>query len=133
MYLGADVLKDVIENAELYPIRGLFNFTNYFDEIDAYYHRTFGHEFGFSTGWRALNELYNVSANLHLYTLSLSVCFGGVDLYYFFFWLKYSELRSPVDTIPLVRALLQFNVMIPTDLQLTMLSDSYLRFGFFSW
>lgn len=62
MYLGSDVLKEVIENAELYPIRGLFNFNNYFDEIDAYYHRTHGYEFGLSTGWRALNGLYNVVA-----------------------------------------------------------------------
>lgn len=60
MFLGADVLKEVIENAELYPIRGLFNFRNYFDEIDAYYHRTLGYEFGLPTGWRSLDELYNV-------------------------------------------------------------------------
>lgn len=60
MYLGADVLKEVIENAELYPIRGLFNFRNYFDEIDAYYHRTHGCEFGLPTGWNCLNQLYNV-------------------------------------------------------------------------
>lgn len=60
MFLGPDVLKEVIENAELYPIRGLFNFRNYFDEIDAYYHQTLGYELGVSTGWRALNELYNV-------------------------------------------------------------------------
>lgn len=61
MYLGPDALKEVVENAELYPITGLFNFRDYFDEIDAYYHRTSGDEFGTSTGWRALNELYNVS------------------------------------------------------------------------
>ncbi|PON38454.1 Twinkle-like protein [Parasponia andersonii] len=60
MYMGPDILKEVIENAELYPIRGLFKFSDYFDEIDAYYHRTCGYEFGASTGWRALNELYNV-------------------------------------------------------------------------
>lgn len=60
MYLGPDALKEVVENAELYPIMGLFNFRDYFDEIDAYYHRTNGDEFGTSTGWRALNELYNV-------------------------------------------------------------------------
>lgn len=60
MYLGADALKEVIENAELYPIRGLFNFRDYFDEIDAYYHRTLGYEFGVSTGWSNLNGLYNV-------------------------------------------------------------------------
>ena len=61
MYLGPGVLKDVIENAELYPIRGLFNFRDFFDEIDKYYHRTLGYEFGVSTGWRALDNLYNVS------------------------------------------------------------------------
>ena len=61
MYLGPDVLKEVIDNAELYPIRGLFNFKDYFGEIDAYYHRTFGNEFGASTGWRTLDKYYNVS------------------------------------------------------------------------
>ena len=61
MYLGPHALKEVIENAELYPIRGLFTFKDYFDEIDAYYYRTFGDEFGASTGWRALDELYHVS------------------------------------------------------------------------
>ncbi|XP_044496991.1 twinkle homolog protein, chloroplastic/mitochondrial isoform X2 [Mangifera indica] len=60
MYLGPLVLKEVVENAELYPISGLFNFRDYFAEIDAYYHRSFGDEFGVSTGWRNLDELYNV-------------------------------------------------------------------------
>ncbi|KAJ7947418.1 twinkle-like protein, chloroplastic/mitochondrial [Quillaja saponaria] len=60
MFLGADVLKEVITNAELYPIRGLFNFRDYSDEIDAYYHRTLGYECGVSTGWSALKDLYNV-------------------------------------------------------------------------
>ncbi|XP_039004242.1 twinkle homolog protein, chloroplastic/mitochondrial-like isoform X2 [Hibiscus syriacus] len=60
MYLGPSALKEVIDNAELYPIRGLFNFRDFFDEIDHYYHRTLGYEFGVSTGWRALDSLYNV-------------------------------------------------------------------------
>ncbi|XP_028768482.1 twinkle homolog protein, chloroplastic/mitochondrial [Neltuma alba] len=60
MYLGADALRETIENAELYPIRGLFNFRDFFDEIDAYYHRTLGYEFGISTGWSNLDDLYNV-------------------------------------------------------------------------
>ncbi|KAG6392125.1 hypothetical protein SASPL_146335 [Salvia splendens] len=60
MYMGPDALKDVIENAELYPIRGLFNFRDYFDEINDYYNQSLGFELGFSTGWKALNELYNV-------------------------------------------------------------------------
>ncbi|XP_057428640.1 twinkle homolog protein, chloroplastic/mitochondrial [Lotus japonicus] len=60
MYLGPEALREVIENAELFPIRGLFNFRDYFDEIDAYYHRTQGYDIGLSTGWNNLNELYNV-------------------------------------------------------------------------
>lgn len=66
MYLGPDVLKKVIENAEVYPIQGLFNFSHYFNEIDAYYHHTLGFELGVSTGWRGLNGLYNVSTIFHL-------------------------------------------------------------------
>ena len=65
MFLGTDVLKEVIDNAELLPICGLFNFKNFFDEIDAYYNCTYGYEFGLPTGWRALNEFYNVSTNLN--------------------------------------------------------------------
>ncbi|XP_021907538.1 primase homolog protein-like, partial [Carica papaya] len=61
MYLGPEVLKEVIQDAEIYPIRGLFRFSDYFDEIDAYYHRTHGYEFGVSTGWNGLNNLYKLS------------------------------------------------------------------------
>ncbi|KAJ0018132.1 hypothetical protein Pint_11342 [Pistacia integerrima] len=39
MYLGPQGLKEVIENAKLYPISGLYNFRDYFDEIDAYYYQ----------------------------------------------------------------------------------------------
>lgn len=60
IFRGADVLKEVIDNAELYPIQGLFSFSDYSDDINAYYYRTMGYEFGASTGWTALNELYNV-------------------------------------------------------------------------
>ncbi|KAK4348122.1 hypothetical protein RND71_034461 [Anisodus tanguticus] len=60
MYLGPGALREVIEGAELYPIQGLFNFKDYFAEIDAYYHQTIGYELGVSTGWRSLNQLYNV-------------------------------------------------------------------------
>lgn len=66
MYLGPDVLKEVIDTAELYPIQGLFNFSNYFNEIDAYYHHSLGFELGVSTGWRGLDGLYNVSTILYL-------------------------------------------------------------------
>ena len=61
MYLGPEMLKQTIEKAELYPIRGLFKFRDYFPEIDAYYHRVLGDELGVSTGWRCLDEYYNVS------------------------------------------------------------------------
>ncbi|CAA0832269.1 Twinkle homolog protein-chloroplastic/mitochondrial [Striga hermonthica] len=60
MFMGPDALRDVIEAAELYPIRGLFNFKDYIGEIDDYYHQSLGYELGVSTGWRALNDLYNV-------------------------------------------------------------------------
>ncbi|XP_077221011.1 twinkle homolog protein, chloroplastic/mitochondrial-like [Tasmannia lanceolata] len=60
MYLGPNALKEVIENAELFPIRGLFQFSDYFDEIDAYYNHSLGYEFGVSTGWSGLNDLYKV-------------------------------------------------------------------------
>lgn len=58
--MGAHVLREVIQNAEEYPIKGLFNFRDYFNEIDGYYNQTLGFELGVSTGWRALNEFYNV-------------------------------------------------------------------------
>lgn len=60
MFMGPDVLREVIESAELYPIKGLFNFRDYFSEIDAYYHQTLGSELGISTGWKAMDDLYNV-------------------------------------------------------------------------
>ena len=76
MYLGADALRETIENAELYPIRGLFNFRDFFDEIDAYYHRTLGYEYGISTGWRNLDDLYNVMTIYCIYVL-LNVISGS--------------------------------------------------------
>ncbi|KAF9667150.1 hypothetical protein SADUNF_Sadunf16G0303200 [Salix dunnii] len=60
MFSGPLALRDIIENAELYPISGLFQFSQYFPEIDAYYNRTLGFEYGASTGWTVLNEIYNV-------------------------------------------------------------------------
>ena len=61
MYLGPEKLKETVENAEPYPISGLFTFRDYFNEIDAYYDRALGDELGVSTGWRSLDEYYNVS------------------------------------------------------------------------
>ncbi|KAK3016919.1 hypothetical protein RJ639_005744 [Escallonia herrerae] len=59
MYLGPRELRQVIENAELYPIQGLFNFSDYLSEIDGYYYQTLGYELGVSTGWKNLDEFYN--------------------------------------------------------------------------
>ncbi|XP_076951740.1 twinkle homolog protein, chloroplastic/mitochondrial-like [Bidens hawaiensis] len=60
MFMGPAVLRGVIESADLYPIKGLFTFKNYLGEIDAYYHQTLGTEIGISTGWKAMDDLYNV-------------------------------------------------------------------------
>ncbi|ONK72835.1 uncharacterized protein A4U43_C04F23720 [Asparagus officinalis] len=60
MYKGAGVLREVIENAELYPIRGLFNFSSFFHDIEDYYCWRNGYERGVSTCWIVLNDLYNV-------------------------------------------------------------------------
>ncbi|KAJ9558031.1 hypothetical protein OSB04_012645 [Centaurea solstitialis] len=60
MFMGPAVLREVIQTAELYPIKGLFNFRDYFSEIDAYYYQTLGSELGISTGWKAMDDLYNV-------------------------------------------------------------------------
>ncbi|XP_052487708.1 primase homolog protein isoform X2 [Gossypium raimondii] len=56
MYLGPSVLKDIIDNAELYPIRGLFNFSSFFDEIDQYYHQNVVYEFGGDTTYQSSGE-----------------------------------------------------------------------------
>ncbi|KAG0591560.1 hypothetical protein M758_1G180600 [Ceratodon purpureus] len=60
MSLGSEGVKDLIKNAELYPIRGLFNFRQFFREIDDYYYLRLGDERGVSTGWRGLDEIYRV-------------------------------------------------------------------------
>lgn len=60
IYMGVGALREVIEDAEIYPIQGLFNFSDYFTEIDEYYHQSIGFHVGASTGWKALDQLYNV-------------------------------------------------------------------------
>lgn len=42
--MGPFALRDLVENAELYPIKGLFNLKDYATEIDQYYHQTLGYE-----------------------------------------------------------------------------------------
>ncbi|KAF0925758.1 hypothetical protein E2562_017315 [Oryza meyeriana var. granulata] len=60
MFLGPQTLKKVIEDAELYPIRGLFSFKDFFPEIDNYYLGIRGDELGVPTGWKSMDELYKV-------------------------------------------------------------------------
>ncbi|KAG0492530.1 hypothetical protein HPP92_005928 [Vanilla planifolia] len=57
---GVDVLKEVMEKAELFPIHGLFNFSHFFPEITKYYDYGEDFELGVSTGWRALDDFYNI-------------------------------------------------------------------------
>ncbi|KAL8101278.1 twinkle homolog protein, chloroplastic/mitochondrial-like [Apium graveolens] len=60
MFMGPEALRGAIENAEVYPIKGLFSFADFFDEINAYYYQTLSYQLGVSTGWRALDQYYNV-------------------------------------------------------------------------
>ncbi|EOA39325.1 hypothetical protein CARUB_v10012366mg [Capsella rubella] len=60
MSKGPHLVKEAILNAEPYPIQGLFAFKDFFDELDAFYHRTHGYEYGVSTGWKTLDNLYSV-------------------------------------------------------------------------
>ncbi|KAF5192588.1 twinkle-like protein [Thalictrum thalictroides] len=60
MYLGPHALREVIDQAELYPIRGLFKFSDFFHEIDEYFHHHLGYEQGASTGWMDLDKLYKI-------------------------------------------------------------------------
>ncbi|KAM3193696.1 hypothetical protein ACQJBY_070363 [Aegilops geniculata] len=55
--LGPQALKEVIQGAELYPIRGLFNFKDFFPEIDSYYLGIHGDELGIPTGWKCMDGL----------------------------------------------------------------------------
>ncbi|KAL3682193.1 hypothetical protein R1sor_000215 [Riccia sorocarpa] len=59
-YLGPEAVRNVIETSELYPIRGLFQFSQFFKEIDDYYHLRMGDERGVSTGWTGLDNIYRV-------------------------------------------------------------------------
>ncbi|GER41548.1 nucleic acid binding protein [Striga asiatica] len=59
MFMGPDGLRDVIEAAELYPIRCLFNFKDYNDEIDDYYHQSLGYVFGATISGAGLETVEN--------------------------------------------------------------------------
>ncbi|KAL6873781.1 hypothetical protein ACP4OV_013863 [Aristida adscensionis] len=60
MFLGPQALRKVIEDAELYPIRGLFSFRDFFPEIDNYYLGIRGDELGIRTGWKSMDDIYKV-------------------------------------------------------------------------
>jgi twinkle protein len=60
MFLGPQALKKVIEDAELYPLRGLFSFSDFFPEIDNYYLGIRGDELGIRTGWESMDDIYKV-------------------------------------------------------------------------
>ncbi|AQK81536.1 Twinkle homolog protein chloroplastic/mitochondrial [Zea mays] len=60
MFLGPQALRKVIEDAELYPIRGLFSFEQFFPEIDNYFLGIHGDELGIHTGWKSMDDLYKV-------------------------------------------------------------------------
>lgn len=66
MSMGPHSLSEAVRSAEPYPIQGLFSFKDFFDEIDAYYHRTHGHEYGVSSGWKTLDNFYSVSLKVML-------------------------------------------------------------------
>ncbi|KAF9589812.1 hypothetical protein IFM89_028747 [Coptis chinensis] len=67
MCLGPHALREVIDQAELYPIRGLFTFRDFFGEIDQYYYQRLGCELGASTGWTGVDGYYKVSITLLFY------------------------------------------------------------------
>lgn len=55
---GADVLRECIDHAEPYPITGLHNVFDYFNETIALYRD--GCNRGLSTGWRSLDECMTI-------------------------------------------------------------------------
>lgn len=57
---GSEALRDCLLGAELIPIRGLFRFRDYFDEIDQFYRTQNAEDLCVSTGWRSLDETYRV-------------------------------------------------------------------------
>ncbi|KAI5081943.1 hypothetical protein GOP47_0001686 [Adiantum capillus-veneris] len=57
---GSQALQDMIKNAELYPLHGLFRFCYFEKEIDDFYHERSGYEQGVSSGWKSLDPFYRV-------------------------------------------------------------------------
>jgi len=55
---GPEALSGLVANARPYPIRGLFGFEDFVDDIYQYYEM--GDESGVSTGWASLDPLYRI-------------------------------------------------------------------------
>lgn len=77
MFLGPQALRKVIEDAELYPIRGLFSFKDFFPEIDNYFLGIHGDELGIRTGWKSLDDLYKVTLVVLHYSIFLRATPAG--------------------------------------------------------
>jgi twinkle protein len=57
---GPAALAAIIEDAEAYPIRGLFKFSDFQTEIDDFYALGRTTDIGASTGWWSLDKFYRV-------------------------------------------------------------------------
>jgi len=58
---GAEAVKEAVNSPEAYPIRGLFNFNMFHDEILSYYGlKDVDERRGISTGWKAMDNYYRV-------------------------------------------------------------------------
>lgn len=55
---GAEVLRECIDHAELFPLAGVFSVSDFSDKIDYLYEH--GWERGSSTGWEELDQFYTV-------------------------------------------------------------------------
>ena len=92
MCMGREELRKAIEDAELYPIQGLFRFSNYFHEIDSYYTLCHGDELGVSTGWNGVDEFYRVSmyhSFFFIYIHSMNLILTILDSYEAVYFMKY--------------------------------------------
>ncbi|KAL0032240.1 hypothetical protein WJX79_000205 [Trebouxia sp. C0005] len=57
---GPDALRLCIDQAEPLPIRGLFRFSDFEQDVWSLYNLEFGDQMGKSTGWQSLDEVYRV-------------------------------------------------------------------------
>lgn len=57
---GAEALQACIDTAEPYPIRGLFRFSDFWDEIKAYHGMQQTSDIAVSTGWKSVDEFYRI-------------------------------------------------------------------------